>query len=152
MNIQKALERIYKKHPCDDHPNEWLLSFNKGVDGKWRLQGDKSNDRHRSPLYPISCFDDLCQRLSYDGEHTIVRIKIKDEFVLGEEDLSRGLYAFRDYHMTYKLGMNVMKKYYGSFLINLVGLYFLGRYPNHIYIYPRLKDERNYMGLDLQSL
>lgn len=149
MNIQKALERIFKKHSCDDHPNKWLLCFDKGVDGKWRLQGDKSNDRHRSPLYPVSCFDDICQRLSYDGEHTIVIIKITDEDFFNEEE--EGFYAFHDYGRSYGLGMNVMKRY-GRFELNLVGLNFLGRYPNFISICPILKDGRNYMGLERHFL
>ena len=126
MNIQKALERIFKKHSCDDHPNEWLLSFNKGVDGKWRLQG-----------------------LSYDGEHTTVLIKITDEDFFNEEE--EGFYAFHDYGRSYGLGMNVMKRY-GRFELNLVGLNFLGRYPNIIFICPILKDGRNYMGLERHFL
>ena len=75
MNILKAAERISKNHLGD--VSTFTLKFIR-VNGEWKSVDHDYKWNHGFTLMPFDCFNDLCQKLSYDGEHTEVQILVSD--------------------------------------------------------------------------
>ena len=151
MNILNAAERISKNHLGD--VSTFTLKFIRD-NGEWRSVDHDYKWNHGFTLMPSDCFNDLCQRLSYDGEHTEVQIFISDEDqgLPPEGFKCANLIWHSFYKAEYSLGMNVMKKYYGTFYLDPITLFILGKYPKYIWIKPRLIDGKNYENTKLCNL
>ena len=151
MNILKAAERISKNHLGD--VSTFTLKFIR-VNGEWKSVDHDYKWNHGFTLLPFECFNDLCQRLSYDGVHTevIVLVSDEDQGLFHEGFLSAYLIWHSFYKAEYSLGMNVMKKYYGTFYLDPITLFILGKYPKYIWIKPRLIDGKNYENTKLCNL